>query len=618
VVSFTTFLSVVVDWPVVWNCHDQSSCNIAAANFIRKDPFENISVMRTIVIIFELVIIAYWVFLLLQYVYEIWNMWTIKHFYNNLLKISEKQLQTLNWDEVVEKIENLQQTKRIAVNGHVTAYEIMNRIMRKENYLIALINKEILNLRVPLPFFNHRHILTESLLWNLRYIINQMFDEFNVKKSIAKPQERAKGVAEIRYLFRWLGVLNLAASPFIFFFLVIYSFFKYSVEIKHSIVFALGRRWSTLARWKFREFNELSHFFENRLRNAHKPANKYCDQFPVYILSIVGKTVMFLSSSFAAVIIVLTTLKNPLLLYFPLLNQNLFWWLTALLATWGFAKSVVIDENKVFDPNVRLTETCKFTHYYPRTWRDRGHHSDVRDEFMYLFPFAIISLFQELASILITPMILLISLPNSAERMVQFISEITIEPQESNMGDICGFASFNFAMFGDELYGSVTKSQAEQGVPRSLTEEEDLRRSRDGKMEMSFLNFSSNYPRWKLPSDHGGEKLIDMSKSISSHKGDMTMPTADVISKASAPSSVTATPMPGTTNSIVFDHPSPLTTTPNVPHPFEQREKVETVTTLVIPPPNTQNDVSPTHVMLESRNLFHMLGSYYPSKTNFK
>jgi hypothetical protein len=127
-------------------------------------------------------------------------------------------------------------------------------------------------------------------------------------------------------------------------------------------------------------------------------------------------------------------------------------------------------------------------------------------------------------------------------------------------------------------------------------------------MEMSFLNFSSNYPRWKLPSDHGGEKLIDMSKSISSHKGDMTMPTADVISKASAPSSVTATPMPGTTNSIVFDHPSPLTTTPNV----------DTVTTLVIPPPNTQNDVSPTHVMLESRNLFHMLGSYYPSKTNFK
>lgn len=35
-----------------------------------------------------------------------------------------------------------------------------------------------------------------------------------------------------------------------------------------------------VARWKFREFNELPHEFEERLNSAHEPSAKYLAQFP--------------------------------------------------------------------------------------------------------------------------------------------------------------------------------------------------------------------------------------------------------------------------------------------------------------------------------------------------
>src|SRR3989338_7725883 len=108
VIAFTTFVSVFVDWEVVWNCHDQASCDAAAANLIRANALADLSAFRFIIIVFELGIIAYWFFLVLQYFYEIMNVIQIKHVYNNTLSITENALQTINWEEVVHKIELVQ------------------------------------------------------------------------------------------------------------------------------------------------------------------------------------------------------------------------------------------------------------------------------------------------------------------------------------------------------------------------------------------------------------------------------------------------------------------------------------------------------------------------------
>lgn len=89
-----------------------------------------------------------------------------------------------------------------SVTAKLDAHDIANRIMRQENYLIALFNKELLNLRVPLPallqrFAGHQDskggMLTRALEWNLRFcLMEYLFDtQGRVRKVFLKSKNRA-------------------------------------------------------------------------------------------------------------------------------------------------------------------------------------------------------------------------------------------------------------------------------------------------------------------------------------------------------------------------------------------------------------------------------------------
>jgi autophagy-related protein 9 len=86
-------------------------------------------------------------------------------------------------------------------NAKLDAHDVANRIMRQENYLIALFNKELLDLRVPLPGFLKRslgqiegtgQVLTRALEWNLRFcLMEYLFDrQGRVRKAFLKRKNR--------------------------------------------------------------------------------------------------------------------------------------------------------------------------------------------------------------------------------------------------------------------------------------------------------------------------------------------------------------------------------------------------------------------------------------------
>ncbi len=85
------------------------------------------------------------------------------------------------------------------------AHDIANRIMRQENYLIALFNKELLDLRIPVPSsvqpYLGEHIgekskkgqvLTRVLEWSLRFcLMSYLFDEGGrVRKMFLREKNR--------------------------------------------------------------------------------------------------------------------------------------------------------------------------------------------------------------------------------------------------------------------------------------------------------------------------------------------------------------------------------------------------------------------------------------------
>ncbi len=136
--------------------------------------------------------------------------------------------------------------------------------MRQENFLIALFNKELLDLRVPLPRGwpteeGKGRTLTRALEWNLQFcLMEYLFDRRGqVRKVFLKsknrttlidgcvirndmPQPWLTWVCRLRRRFIFMGILNAIFAPFIVVYLLMYSFFRYFEVLLSSPVMGLS------------------------------------------------------------------------------------------------------------------------------------------------------------------------------------------------------------------------------------------------------------------------------------------------------------------------------------------------------------------------------------------
>ena len=70
--------------------------------------------------------------------------------------------------------------KRRARLAHykLDAHVIINRIMRKENYMIALFNKNLLDISLPIAGFRSHQSFSKTLEWNVFFcLISYAFDD---------------------------------------------------------------------------------------------------------------------------------------------------------------------------------------------------------------------------------------------------------------------------------------------------------------------------------------------------------------------------------------------------------------------------------------------------------
>lgn len=110
-------------------------------------------------------------------------------------------------------------------------------------------------------------------------------------------------------------------------------------------------------------------------------------------------------------------------------------------------------------------------------------------------------LLEEMASIFLTPCLLLFVVPKKVDDILRFIADFTVHVE--GVGHVCSFSVFDFQNHGNSKYGSPFSS------PRS-------QRSSQGKMEKSFLSFQTSYPSWQ-PNDHG-KQFISTLKTFREQK----------------------------------------------------------------------------------------------------
>ena len=235
---------------------------------------------------------------------------------------------------------------------------LTNRIMRKENYIIGMINEGIFNFNFKIPIINYEiDFFTKIIEWTIYLgVIDFIFDKNNfVKDDFLIESNKEVLISNLNFRLKLIGVLLLILSPFVLFFMLSYYIFRYGEEFRSHAGKLNSRDWNYYSKWNFREFNELGVVYNDRLNESYKYAKNYVSQFHSYSTNIISRFLYFISSSLLIALVFLTFYKEDYLtkLYISE-GKTTLWYIGVLGTLLTIFKSTIFDENETFHPNSEM------------------------------------------------------------------------------------------------------------------------------------------------------------------------------------------------------------------------------------------------------------------------
>ena len=415
----------------------------------------------------------------------------IESIYENLLGFDVRN--HVDFDLIIQRLEQLNDSYPV-VPGKLDAYNFCNRLMRRENYLIAIFNRNILDLSLPL-IPNHQ-LLTKSLEINLNLaLMGFVFDDRgNVKKRFTKINEKDTLSTELRQRFRLLALLNLVLCPFVFIYLAFYFFLRYAEELYRNPAALGAKSYSRLAYWRFREFNELPHYFGQRLEQSHRKANRLLDQFHTRSLVTLCRFLGFVAGSLIAILLVVSLVNEDLLMHFELTRgKSPIWYLPIFGLVLAFCKAMLPDSNRRYDPRRLINQLIEHTHYNPPAWKTMSG-AQIACDFGTLYRYRLLGIAEDFVGVLVVPYLLWYKIPQQSDAIVDFFREFSVHVD--TLGYVCSFALFNFN-------GLQENPNSEEPIP-----ELDVKGVlQPGKMAKSYLVFRGHHPSSKDLC--GGDQLLE-------------------------------------------------------------------------------------------------------------
>ena len=452
-----------------------------------------------------------WICKVFQSLRDIPRLRRLHDFYLYLLNISDVEIQSIEWQEIVSRLMALRDSNpTVASNAfaathkwahtqskqRMDAHDIANRLMRKENYMIAMINKEVLDMTLPIPFLRNRQLFTRTLEWNLNYcIMDFVFNSKGQVRPIFLKETHRKELADaLRRRFLFAGSANLFIAPFLIIFILIQNFFTYFNEYQKNPSSIGSRQYNVFAEWKFREFNELWHLFKKRMNMSYPFAARYVDQFPKDKTVQAARFVTFISGAVISVLGVATILDQENFLSFEITHgRTTIFYLGLFGGVWAIARGLIPEDSLVTDPAFSMNEVIEFTHYQPAHWNNRLHTVEVKSEFEQLYQMKIAVFIEEILSMVFTPFVLWFSLPKCSERIIDFFREFTVHVD--GIGYVCSFAEFKLRKPADPTVGTEQPSQPGVRETHSQDVRDDYFASKDHKLEQSYWGFMNDYAR---------------------------------------------------------------------------------------------------------------------------
>ncbi|KAG8236438.1 hypothetical protein J437_LFUL016965 [Ladona fulva] len=517
IVVFTTFLMHCVDYQVLFRNEkpggkkggdDSGSGNkvsLADAVIPAGECLANLDGVTWICI---LVAFIFWVLRAIKVLYHLFQFWEIKSFFNTALKIDDVDLDNLTWHEVQKRVREVQLEQQMCIHKQdLSELDIYHRILRFKNYMVAMVNKSLLPVKVKVPYIGETVFLTRGLKYNIELLLfwgpwSPFENNWHLREDFKKVVKRKELARRLSKQILWVGVANLILCPIILLWQILFSFFNYAEVIKREPSSLGSRCWSLYGRLYLRHFNELDHELNARLNRAYRPASKYMAIFTSPIMTVIAKNVTFFAGAQMAVLILLSVYDEDVLTVEHVLTA-----ITVLGVIVAISRAFIPDENMVWCPESLMTAVLAHTHYLPDGWRGRAHTSTVRSQFSQLFQYKAVYLLEELLSPLLTPFILCFHIRKRALDIVDFYRNFTVEVV--GVGDVCSFAQMDVRRHGQPTWQTplLPQQTPADNQPHSEGDDQLAAMAENGKTELSLVHFTLTNPEWRMPP--GAEDFVE-------------------------------------------------------------------------------------------------------------
>lgn len=383
-----------------------------------------------------------WYFVMALVLYSIYAVWRVikfardlrrlvrvKKFYNESLQMTDFDLRTALWSDVQARLKTIPElgfaTFRVGTSiSRLRAaaqhpMTIAALVTKKENFFKKLVELGQFDF-----VFRWRSLevmmLTRGLQWNIMYcIVNFFFDsEMQLRNTSG-----SASVSRLKKRIVVLTVLNVLLLPFLVVFVALYALFRYGEQFYKNPSTMGARQWSIPARWYFRDYNELPHVLEERLRVAAKHAKIYTRQFASSPLEGIARTCAFIVGSIVVWLLLITFLNERALLSLDLSpGKALLWWITVLSSIWVASRGV-LQSQQVFYPQQALNVVYKLTRRLPQHFVDSPGSQTTLQQFKQLFPLQLSLLVLEFIGLLVTPYILMRRIYPHVDQLVQAVRD---------------------------------------------------------------------------------------------------------------------------------------------------------------------------------------------------
>jgi len=530
----SVFLFAYVDWGLLVTCTDEATCHGDFHSYIIDKPFSRLSMWNFIIILYCLLFSCYAIFTVITFLATVKDAFEAKAFFEDKLGIGARKLEggAVEWDEIVQKIMRLQETGeyRVAIHGQeINALTVAQIIMRKENFMVAFINRSMLDLTLPWPldngFLRGKEYFSKTLEWSMYFcVLSYMFNhKYKIRPAFYMEP------ASLKRRFAVCAVAHAVFLPFLLFFMMLHFSMQNLYDWKSSKMYLGPREWSHVAKWTFREFNELPHAFERRLGPSYEAAEAYLKLFTKSpAVTSLGRALVFVSGSLGAVLLAFAAVNDSILLHVKLGNWNLLWYVGILGVTFSVGKAMLPDagvhppflRNLFAEMDSAVANIATHTHFYPDIWKGRGWDDMTKQAISGMFQYKAKLFVSELLAVLFAPLILGFSLPKRAEEICSFVQQIKTEVPGA--GDVCGYSTFDFDTFEDNNWEGRTigvqnspksgyqaglQSLASESIPEPTIRLSPRPKTQNGKMEKSFFSFKAVHPSWKCSTS--GQHLVD-------------------------------------------------------------------------------------------------------------